>query len=100
MHVKRTYFIRSQTHRLVFDQFGNGEAIMGFDKGQIAQRDLRLIKRLAPSHPATVKLQNVAFGHRQEILHMSGSTETDGTRELLCQTAFDNHHRRSPIGHQ
>ena len=37
-----------QAHRLVFDQFGDGEAVMGFGKGQVGERDAGLLQRALP----------------------------------------------------
>src|SRR6202011_5312936 len=59
---------RRQSHRLIFDQFGDGEAVMGFDKGQIREIYAGRLQRALPGYRAALELQNVAFRHRQEIL--------------------------------
>ena len=66
---------RGQAHGLIFDQFSNGEAVMGFDQIEIVERQASITEGLSPRFLATVEHQNIALAHRQIVINMCGSTE-------------------------
>ena len=96
----KTLPLRRQAHRLIFDQFGDGEAVVGFDKGEIGKRDAGLLQRALPGHRAALELQDVALGHRQEILRMRGGAEIDRLAHGLGGLAIGQHQRGGAIRHQ
>src|SRR6266481_1269663 len=56
----------------------DGEAVVGFDERQIGKFCAGLLQRALPGHRAALELQDVALGHRQEILRMRGGANVDG----------------------
>ena len=91
---------RHQPHRLVFDQFGDGEAVMRLDEGQIVERDAGLRQRLFPGQRAALEFENVALRHRQEILHMLRGAEHDRLVEPQRGLDIGQHQRRRAVRHQ
>ena len=52
---------RRQPHRLVFDQLGDGEAVMGLDQRQVAERNPGVGQRALPGLGAAFELEDVAL---------------------------------------
>ena len=71
----RALAFRRQTHRFVFDELGDREAVMRLGEGEVAERDAGARKRAFPGFGAAVEFEHVAPRHRQEILHMLGRAE-------------------------
>src|SRR5262249_32669459 len=64
--------------RLVFDELGDGEAIMRLDEGEIVESEPARREGLAPGGGAALEFQDVALRHGQEILRMGARPEGDG----------------------
>src|SRR6185437_7901730 len=90
--------LRRQAHRFVLDQLGDGEAVMGFDKAEIGERNARLLQRALPGHRAALELQDVALAHRQEILRMRGGADVDRLAHGLRGLGIGQHQRGGAIG--
>jgi hypothetical protein len=52
----RALALGGQPHGLVFDQFGDGEAVVGLDERKIVKRHAGLIQRLTPDLSAALEL--------------------------------------------
>ena len=55
---------RCQAHGFVFDQLGNGEAVVHLRERQILERDAGLCQSALPSHAAAFEFQHIAARHR------------------------------------
>ena len=91
---------RRQSHRFIFDQLGDREAVVGFDKGQIRELHAGFLQRPLPGHRAALELQDVALRHRQEILGMRGGPDVDGLAHRLRGLGVRQHQRRGAVRHQ
>ena len=90
-----------EPHRLVFDQFGDGEAVMRLDEGEVVERDAGLGERPPPGFGAALELQDVALRHRQEILHVRGGAEGDGPPHARSAVSrVGDHDRRRAVRDQ
>ena len=89
-----------QPHRLVFDQFGDGEAVMRLDEGEVVERHAGLLQRPGPGLRAAFEQQDVALRHRQEVLHMLVGAEGHGAahaqRRRRCRSGPAPRRRRRP----
>ena len=74
MHARACAF-RREPHRFVFDQLGDGEAVVGLDQRKIAEREAGVAERALPGQRAALELEDVALRHRQEVLHMRRGAE-------------------------
>src|SRR5919109_2827582 len=74
-HRARSLPFRYQAHGLVFHQFGDGEAVVRLDEGEVGERDARARERAGPGLRAPFELEYVALRHRQEVLHVLGGPE-------------------------
>src|SRR5712691_8033964 len=81
-HGARAPALRHQPHRLVLDQLGDGEAVVGLDEGKIGEREAGAGECARPGLAAAFELEHVAPRHRQEILHVLGGAERDRLAEL------------------
>ena len=81
---------RGQAHRLIFDQFGDGEAVMRLDEGQVRKRRAGALMGFCQATCAAFESDDVARRHRQEILGMGGGAEVHGlwesARRSRCRT--------------
>src|SRR4029450_435471 len=57
---------RRQAHRLIFDELGNGEAVMRLDEREIVECHAGLRQRARPCLLAALEQEDVALRHRQE----------------------------------
>ena len=100
LHRARALPFRREPHRLVFDQLGDGEAVVRLDQRQIAERDAGVGERPLPGLGAAFELQDVALAHRQEILHMRGRAERDRLAQPQRGLDVGQHQRGRAVGHQ
>ena len=91
---------RRQAHRLVFDQLGDGEAVMRFDEGEIVERHAGLRQRARPRLLAAFEQQDVALRHRQEILDVLVGAEGDGAAHRQRRAGVGEHDRGGAVGNQ
>ena len=87
-----------QAHGLVFDQLGDGEAIVRLDEGQIVEPDAGLPERPPPRLRATLERHDVALRHRQEVLHVRRGAEGHRPPHLGRDLPFGDDEGRGAIG--
>src|ERR1700730_8035056 len=94
----RVFAFPHEPHGFIFDEFRDGEAIVGFHEREVGKFDAGRRKCPRPSLAATLEFQNVALRHRQEILHIAGGTEDHGF--FHRQRGFDigEHQCRRAVG--
>src|SRR5688572_18187689 len=66
-----------QTHGLVLDEFGNGEAVMGLNEIEIVHGDAGTCARLFPSNASTGKGGRVTPRERQDVVDVLARAERD-----------------------
>ena len=89
-----------QAHRLVFQQFGDGEAVMRFDEGQVLQFDVRCGQRALPGFGRALEAGDVALADRQEIVHLHGGAEAHRLAHGARGFLIGQHQRRGAVGDQ
>src|ERR1700751_1826676 len=89
---------RSEAHRLVFDELGDGEAIMRLDEGKIVERELAVAERASPRRRAAFEFEDVALGHRQEVLRMRACPEGDRAAHRESRLDIGDDERGRSIG--
>ena len=95
----RALALRGEAHRLIFDQLGDGEAVMRLDQREVVERE-----PASPgpgSRPAgALEGDDVAPGHRQEIVDMLGGAERDAHCSAPARYRVGQHQRRGAVRHQ
>src|SRR5690606_39417706 len=76
------------SHRLVFDQFGDGEAVMALGEGEIPDAQASLAQRIGPGLGRPLEGDDVALGHGQEILQDRKSTRLNSSHVKTSYAVF------------
>ena len=90
----------SQAHRLIFDHFGNGEAIMRLDQIEIIEIDTGCSQRLGPDFARAFESNGIAPRQGQKIIDLLARPEADGAVQRLRSFTIGDHQGGGTIRHQ
>ena len=89
-----------EAHRLVLDQLGDGEAIVGLHEGEVLVGDPGLRAGLLPGHPRALELRRVAAGQRQDVVDVGPGAEADRPLQTLRRLGIRHHQGRRAVRDQ
>jgi len=92
--------LRRQTHCLIGQQFGDGEAIMHLGKLQIAERDPGFVIGHAERPFRPLEGQEIPRGHRKEVADMNRGAEAGDLGEAGGILFGGQHDRSGAVGDQ
>ena len=89
-----------QAHRLVFDQLGDGEAVVRLDEGEIVERDAGLRRarcRQASAQPSNLRMSRFDIGRKS--CAWADAAEGDGALHLQAPSRYrSDDQRRRAVG--
>ena len=89
-----------QPHRLVFQQLGDGEAVMRFDERQIVEPEARRVQRAAPRLARALERDGSRLRDRQEVVDLHRGTEPHRLAQVSRGLLVRQHQRRGAVGDQ
>ncbi len=87
-------------HGLIFDQFGNGEAVVRLNEGEVAQRCAGKFQRACPGAARALEGQRITAAQRHDVIDMLAAPETDGAIECRGDFLIGQNDRGSAVGNQ
>ena len=99
-HRARALARRGQTHRLVFQQFGDGEAVVRFNERQFVQLHVRRVQCPLPRLRRALEPRDVALADRQEVVDLHCGTEAHRLAHRARGFLVRHHQRRRAIRDQ
>ncbi len=89
-----------QTHRLVDQQFRDGEAVVHLSEIEVVDADAGLVEGGGKRPRRPFEIGELAARHGQDVLHVRGGPEAHGPRVVLRNFVGCDHHRGRSVGDQ
>ena len=89
---------RREAHRLVLQQLGHGEAVVGLDEVEVVEGKPRPVERLPPCFAAAFHQHHVALAHGQEVVDVARGAEDHRLRHGERRLHIGQHQRRRAVG--
>src|SRR5208282_3243447 len=86
-----TFTRPSQSHRLVMNKLGDGEAVVRFRQTEIAESHTGPLQSLRPCPPRTIESDGIAPRNWQDIVRMGCAAETDRARYIARRILRHEH---------
>ena len=80
-----------EAHRLVFDQLGDGEAVMHLGEGEVGQPQLGVGQGAGPSLARALEAGDVAGGDGHQVVDLGGGAEAHGAARGARHVALGDH---------
>ncbi|MNX92536.1 hypothetical protein D3C86_1246840 [compost metagenome] len=87
-------------HGLIFDKFGNGEAVVRFNEREVVERCAGKFQRAGPGAARAFEGQRIATAQCHDVVDMLAAPETDGAVECGCRFLVGQNDRGSAIRNQ